>query len=99
MKIISTPATNWQPRFANAGGGIMTTPDAIRQLRRDMGNLSRVQLANRLECSPLTVRNWEQGQSSPGPEMLWRIDALLNTQEHQQGTPPADSDVGAEGEE
>ena len=95
MKIISNAATNYQPRFANAGGEIMTTPDAIRQLRRDMGNLSRVQLANRLECSPLTVRNWEQGQSSPGPEMLGRIDALLNRNAHPDRT--ADQGCSVEG--
>jgi DNA-binding transcriptional regulator YiaG len=70
---------NYQPRFANDGGGIMTTSDAIRQLRRDLGNLSRVQLAGVLHCSPLTVRDWEQGQSAPSPELLSRIDAILTT--------------------
>ena len=75
----------------------MTTPDAIRQLRRDLGNLSRVQLANRLECSPLTVRNWEQGPSSPGPEMLGRIDALLNRNAEISGrNTAAESDCSQE---
>lgn len=62
----------------------MTTPDAIRQLRREMGNLPRKELASVLNASEFTVRNWEQGQTSPGPEMLGRIDALLSTIENQK---------------
>lgn len=52
------------------------TPEAIRKLRFDLGDLSRKDFGDKAGVSIITVYRWEKGKTKPEADNLKRLDEL-----------------------
>lgn len=80
--------------YVNISGMEHMTPEEIRARNRETygarvkefrirRGLSKEQLAAILEISPSAVRNWENGQSRPDPEYLYRMFEILQVEPNE----------------
>ena len=80
--------------YVNISGMEHMTPEEIRARNRETygarvkefrirRGLSKEQLAAILEISPSAVRNWENGQSRPDPEYMYRMFEILQVEPNE----------------
>ena len=80
--------------YVNISGMEHMTPEEIRARNRETygarikrfrtrRGLSKEQLAEILEISPSAVRNWENGQSRPDPEYMYRMFEILQVEPNE----------------